>query len=497
MTPQLQQAIRLLQLSTLDLQIEIQATLDANFMLERADEEDTHGAESGAASVHDAAPTEHESRDSHDVRDTQDAHEPHEGGEPEGGDRELSALADSLPDDLPVDSNWDDTFDGSTSYSRGEDDDDRDVYASHSAGDEGLAEHLRWQLRHSRLSEVDATIAEAILDCLDDDGYLRHPLEDILLAAQKDYPEVGMEEVQAVLRRIQSLDPVGCAARDPSECLLIQLQQMPAETLWREQAMRLVRDFLDLLGTRDYTLLMKKLGLTQPQLAEVITLIQRLNPRPGNRISSAWPEYIVPDVIVRRVGGQWRVELNPEIAPKLRINAGYASMVRRSDKSADNNLMRSHLQEARWFIKSLQSRNETLLKVAQCIVERQRRFLDEGEAAMQPMVLRDVASVVGMHESTISRITTSKYLHTPRGVYEFKYFFSSHVGTSDGGECSATAIRARIKQMVQSEAAGKPLSDSAIAVLLTADGINVARRTVAKYREAMGILPSSERKRLL
>ncbi len=340
-------------------------------------------------------------------------------------------------------------------------------------------------------------IAEAILDALDDDGYLRHPLEDILLAAQKDYPDIGMEEVQGVLTRIQSLDPVGCAARDPAECLFVQLQHMPADTPWREQAMRLVRDYLDPLGARDYTLLMRKLGLTQQHLSEVVALIQRLNPRPGNRVSASWPQYIVPDVVVKRVGGQWRVELNPEIAPRLRVNPHYASMVRRSDKSADNNLMRSHLQEARWFIKSLQSRNETLLKVAQCIVQRQSDFLEQGEAAMQPMVLRDVASVVGMHESTISRITTSKYLHTPRGVYEFKYFFSSHVGTSDGGECSATAIRARIKQMILGEAADKPLSDSALAELLIAGGINVARRTVAKYREAMGIAPSSERKRLL
>jgi RNA polymerase sigma-54 factor len=274
------------------------------------------------------------------------------------------------------------------------------------------------------------------------------------------------------------------------------LRQLEPATPWRDEALRLVTHHLDLLGSRDFSQLMRRMRLSQPELQEVIALIQTLNPRPGSQIASNQAEYVIPDVYVSKRNGKWHVDLNPEAAPRLRINAQYAGLVKRADNSADNTYLRNHLQEARWFLKSLQSRNETLLKVARCIVERQRAFFDYGEEAMKPLVLRDVAESVEMHESTISRVTTQKYMHTPRGIFEFKYFFSSHVGTSDGGECSATAIRAMIKKLIAAETPSKPLSDSKIAAMLADEGIEVARRTIAKYREAMAIPPSNERKRL-
>ena len=285
--------------------------------------------------------------------------------------------------------------------------------------------------------------------------------------------------------------------RDLGECLLLQLRQLPAKTPWLNEAKRLVSDYIDLLGSRDYSQLMRRMKLKEDDLRQVIELIQSLNPRPCSQISANEPEYVVPDVLVRKHNERWLVELNQEAVPRLRVNPQYAGFVRRADTSADNTFMRNQLQEARWFIKSLQSRNETLMKVATQIVEHQRGFLDYGDEAMKPLVLHDIAEAVGMHESTISRVTTQKFMHTPRGIYELKYFFSSHVSTSEGGECSSTAIRAIIKKLVAAENQKKPLSDSKIAGLLEAQGIQVARRTVAKYRESLGIAPSSERKRLI
>ncbi|MNN05058.1 RNA polymerase sigma-54 factor [compost metagenome] len=306
-----------------------------------------------------------------------------------------------------------------------------------------------------------------------------------------------MDEVEVVLRRIQQLEPAGVGARNLRECLLLQLRQMPPSTPLLAEAQRLVSDHLDLLGSRDYSQLMRRMRIKEDELRSIIELIQSLHPRPGSQIESGEAEYVVPDVIVRKHNDRWLVELNQEAVPRLRVNAQYAGLVRRADASADNTFMRNQLQEARWFIKSLQSRNETLMKVATQIVEHQRGFLDYGEEAMKPLVLHDIAEAVGMHESTISRVTTQKFMHTPRGIFELKYFFSSHVSTSEGGECSSTAIRAIIKKLVAAESPKKPLSDSKIAGLLEAQGIQVARRTVAKYRESLGIAPSSERKRLV
>ena len=477
MTPQLQQAIRLLQLPTLELRAEIQQALDSNLMLEADEERDLEQTDGDQSERNDS-----------------DA-------DAEGGDDSVDAterdveMRDDMADDLPVDSSWDDVYDGSTAYSQPAREDDRDLFENQSDGDTSLREHLLWQLRLSQLTERDLAIAEAIVDAVRDDGYLGSPLEEIQAALPAEW-EVDGDDMEAVLRHVQYLDPVGVASRDPREALSIQLNQLPSETPHLATARELIDRYLDLLVNRQYAQLMRRMKVTRDELQAALELIQTLDPRPGSQISSERTEYVVPDVFVRRVNGDWQVEINADAYPRLRVNSYYASLVRRADSSRDNSMMRQHLQEARWLIKSLRSRNETLLKVAECIVERQRGFLEHGEVAMEPLVLREVADTIEMHESTISRITNQKYMHTPRGTLEFKYFFSSHVQTVDGGECSATAIRARIRRLISEEDATSPLSDSKLAEVLRDEGINVARRTVAKYREAMGLASSTERKRL-
>jgi len=308
---------------------------------------------------------------------------------------------------------------------------------------------------------------------------------------------IELDELEAVLKRVQQFDPVGIAARDLSDCLALQLNALDPETPWREQAIALVCESLDLLAARDFNTLKRRTRLDEADLASVVELIQSMNPRPGSVISSEPPEYIIPDVVVYKLNERWQVELNGEATPRLKINDLYASMVKRADSSADNTYLKDNLQEARWFLKSLQSRHETLLKVATKIVEHQRGFLEYGEEAMKPLVLAEIAEAVEMHESTISRVTSRKYMHTPRGVFELKYFFSSHVSTNTGGEVSSTAIRALIRKLTADENPRKPLSDNKIAAILAEQNIKVARRTVAKYRESMAIPPSNERKRLV
>ncbi len=476
MTPQLQQAIRLLQLSTIELQLEIQSALDSNLMLEML--------EDGSDDI-----TEAESLAVTPPGETSTMETPAERSEAASEGAEAG-----LPEELPVDSDWDDIYDGATSYTSGADN-NRDYLEPAGPSTESLQEHLIWQMRLTPFSETDLAIAIAIIDSINEDGYLEASVEEIHQGLAGEF-EIEPAEVEAVLHRIQRFDPPGVGARNLGECLLAQLRQRDPATPWLAEAMRLVSEHLDLLAAHDYTHLMRQMKIGEIQLQQVIALVQSLNPRPGNQISNTSAQYVVPDVFVKKQNGAWKVELNPETAPRIRINPQYAGMVRRADNSEDNNYLKSHLQEARWFIKSLHSRNETLLKVATCIVEHQRGFLEYGEQSMKPLVLRDVAESVEMHESTISRITTQKYLHTPRGIYEFKYFFSSHVSTTDGGECSATAIRAMIKKLIAEEKPAKPLSDSKLAEMLLEQGINVARRTVAKYREAMCIPPSNERKRL-
>ncbi len=480
MTPQLQQAIKLLQLSTVDLQQEIQEILDSNLMLEQVDESEEQAQAAAADNKNELQAQEGKTTEKEDQAETVAA----------------EASADTIPDELPVDSSWDDVYDGSTSYSAGSDSGQDDQYESRRDQGENLYEHLLWQLDLTPFSETDHTIALSLLDSIGEDGYLLAPVDDILLGLQNQGLEIEMDEVEAVLHRIQRFDPVGVAARSVGECLAVQLQQLPPDTAWLKQALQVVDQHLDGLGRRDFTQIMRSLRIKEDELQQVIELIQTLNPRPGAMLAAPPSEYIVPDVLVTRVKGNWRVELNPDTLPRLRINNEYASLIRKVANKGENTTLKNHLQEARWFLKSLLSRNDTLLKVATCIVERQRGFLDYGDEAMRPLVLRDVAEEVGMHESTVSRVTTQKYMHTPRGILEFKYFFSSHVNTADGGECSATAIRAIIRKLIAAESLSKPLSDSKITDVLMDQGIKVARRTVAKYREAMLIASSSERKRL-
>ena len=310
-----------------------------------------------------------------------------------------------------------------------------------------------------------------------------------------DHDDIVIEEIEAVSKPIQQFDPLGGASIIMQECVLLQLATSHEDKPWLREARQVVNDHIDQLGNRDYKLVVKETKLKEADLREVLKLIQQLDPRPGNRIASEQAEYVIPDVSVFKEHGRWLVTINPDSIPKLKVNQHYASLGK--GNSPDSQYIRSNLQEAKWLIKSLESRNETLLKVTKCIVDHQRDFFEYGEEAMKPMVLNDVALTVDMHESTISRVTTQKYMHTPRGIFELKYFFSSHVSTDNGGECSSTAIRALIKKLIAAENSVKPLSDSKIAALLAEQGIQVARRTIAKYRESLGIAPSSQRKRLL
>lgn len=486
MTPQLQQAIRLLQLSTLDLQQEIHEALESNPMLELDEgQEESSDEESSSSEFSDSNTTS-----------SLNGNEP---GDSAGVNGEEPSWQEQIPNDLSVDSNWDDVYPTSTPVAQNFDSEQLDFEARNSA-DETLQDHLLWQLNLTPMSENDEAIALAIIDAIDPNGMLTVDIESIH-AGFDPINEIELDEVMAVLHRIQQFDPIGVGYRDLSECLLIQLNQLdsPEQPKLLENAKSIVSEHLDLLGHRDYAQLMRKTKLKEPELRETITLIESLDPRPGAAISPSSTTYIVPDVIVTKQpeSGKWKVELNPETAPKIRINNSYASLVKRADTSDDNSYLRDNLQEARWFIKSLQSRNETLMKVATRIVEHQKGFLEYGEEAMKPLVLHDIAEAVNMHESTISRVTTQKYMHTPRGIFELKYFFSSHVSTKGGGECSSTAIRAIIKKLIAAENARKPLSDSKITQLLEEKGINVARRTIAKYRESLSIPPSNERKRLV
>ncbi len=472
MTPQLQQAIRLLQLSNLELQMEIQQVLDSNIMLETAEDYET----------------ENEDKKEEDIEELNNYSEEHE--------------ATDIPNELSTDIEWEDIYDGAIpSYDipSNNNANDKDFLVNQESAAPTLYDHLSWQLDLTPFSDLDRAIATAIIDAIDGDGFLCSSLEDIkesLGETDEDEDEVEIEEIEAVLHRVQQFDPIGIGARDIKESLLLQLKALDIDTPWLKEAKQLVTDHLALLGAHDYAQLTKRMKLNRENLREVVELIQSLKPRPGSEIESPKTTYIIPDVFVKKIKGQWKVELNSDLAPKIRVNSYYASLVSKTNKSADNNNLKSHLQEARWFIKSLNSRHETLLKVAKCIVKRQVGFLEYGDEAMKPLVLHDIASELGMHESTISRVTTQKYLHTHRGIFELKYFFSSHVNTSNGGECSSTAIRAMIKKLIAVEVPTKPLSDSKIAGVLSERGIRVARRTVAKYREAMVIPPSNERKRL-
>ncbi len=476
MTPQLQQAIRLLQLSSLELKAEIQEAFETNPMLETEEEVELETV----APENPISNTDKENSDAKELNNNE-----------------------NLPDELATDSQWDDYYEPSYSTPTSQNSDDYSDYLENQSHQEqnSLKEHLLWQLELSPLSDLDLIIANTIIDALDNSGYLQESLEDIYINLQNDQEvhadEFEIEEVEAILKFVQRLDPIGSGARNLSECLGIQLQQLDDGTPYVNEARILVENHLDFVATKNFKQLAKITKLGQEELEEVIQLIQSLNPRPGDLVNTEKSDYIVPDVYVAKHKGVWKVRLNSTSAPKLRINEVYSSLIKDNSKGADAEYLRNQLQEARWFIKSLDSRNDTLMRVASSIVRHQRAFFEYGEEAMRPLVLRDIAEELDMHESTISRVTTNKYLDSARGIFEFKYFFSSHVNTNDGGICSATAIRAMIKKLIKQEPQSKPLSDNKIATLLEQKGITVARRTIAKYRESLGIPPSNERKQII
>ena len=452
-----------MQLSTLELQQELQQALESNPLLEQID-------------THEEIDTR-ETQDS-ETLDTADALEQKE-----------------MPEELPLDASWDTIYTAGTPSGTSGDyiDDELPVYQGETT--QTLQDYLMWQVELTPFSDTDRAIATSIVDAVDDTGYLTVPLEDILESMGDE--EIDIDEVEAVLKRIQRFDPVGVAAKDLRDCLLIQLSQFDKTTPWLEEARLIICDHLDLLANHDFRTLMRVTRLKEDVLKEAVNLIQSLDPRPGQSIQTGEPEYVIPDVLVRKHNGHWTVELNSDSIPRLQINQHYASMCNNARNDGDSQFIRSNLQDAKWLIKSLESRNDTLLRVSRCIVEQQQAFFEQGEEYMKPMVLADIAQAVEMHESTISRVTTQKYLHSPRGIFELKYFFSSHVNTEGGGEASSTAIRALVKKLIAAENPAKPLSDSKLTSLLSEQGIMVARRTVAKYRESLSIPPSNQRKQLV
>lgn len=514
LTPQLQQAIRLLQLSTMELNQEIDALMQTNPLLERGDDsEDEYG--NPVDPEIEAAPSEI-AEPSVDVQDTltgvtQDAvadtssYDFNATGQ-EGGMAEAVRLEETS-DFEPEAPDFSDTF-------TAEFDEDFDVFSNGSRWEENntpaeddsdfkpqetlqisLREHLLSQLKLMPLSPRDQSLTLLLVDSINEDGYLEQSLEDV---AAELPPELEMDalELQTALRHIQHLDPAGVGARTLSECLLLQLEVMPQTMPFIGLARRVAAHYLPLLGARDFVKLRKELACDEETLKQVQQLIKRLNPRPGANFSSIGSEhYIQHEVVVKKMKGIWIASLNESVIPKLRINQLYAGILKRN-RDSSSQYLQSQMQEAKWMIKNIQQRFSTILRVSQAIVDRQRNFLEYGEVAMKPLVLREIADELGLHESTISRVTTNKYMLTPRGIFELKYFFGSSVATDSGGTCSATAIRALIKKLVEQENPKKPYSDNQITDLLAKQGIVVARRTIAKYRESLNIAPASLRKSL-
>ncbi len=470
LTPQLQQSIRLLQLSTLDLNQEIENFLVENPLLERVDVN-----HDGPPVVPLAGPTSQEAP----AKET-------ENGSDEADFSEASQAETT---------DWDTTADwGSEVSGNGakRDDDDDFGGADLQAVAESLHQHLVHQINLTQLSDRDQHIVEMLIGNLNEDGYLTQPLEEIHAALPPEL-ELEIEDLQIALQHLQHLEPAGIGARTLSECLTLQLRAMPKGTEYRDIALRMVGEHLQLLAARDFARLKRVLSIDDEILKGVQRLIVSLNPKPGLAFSPSDTRYVIPDVVVRKERGKWVAVLNNDAIPKLRVNKMYADILSRS-RDASSAQLASQLQEARWLIKNVQQRFETILKVTQAILDRQKHFFEHGEVAMRPLILREIADAIGVHESTVSRVTTQKYMFTPRGIYELKYFFGSHVATETGGAASSTAIRALIKQLVSAEDTKKPLSDSRISDILSQQGIVVARRTIAKYRESMQISSANMRK---
>lgn len=451
LTPQLQQSIRLLQLSTLELDQELEVFLQQNPFLERPETQTEETAEAGSSdTAREVAP---------------------EGEAPS-----------------PAEPAWDDDV----SFSPGGDEHDEQDYPQLAADNISLRQHLTWQLSLTQLSGRDKSLVSLLIDALDEDGYLTQNLGELAESLPVDLA-VEPIELSTALKHLQNFDPPGVGARTLAECLALQLEALPSTLPYRNQALLIAKNHLELLAARDYARLKKLLQCDDATLRAAQRLITGLNPRPGATFSPPDTHYVIPDVIVRKIKGKWTAALNPEAMPRLRINRMYADILQRHRGSATLQLA-GQLQEARWLIKNVQQRFDTILRVSQAIVERQQHFFEHGEVAMRPLVLREIAEAVGLHESTVSRVTTQKYLFTPRGTYGLKHFFGSHVATETGGACSATAIRALIKQLIGAEKSRKPLSDSQLTEILSRQGIVVARRTVAKYRESLQIPAVSLRK---
>jgi RNA polymerase sigma-54 factor len=444
MTPQLQQAIRLLQLPILDLNAQIQEALEENIMLEMEDLPDVPRTSSDSTA-------EVETIKADELWQTRAAERSQDSGW-NGEGRPITEFADE--------------------------------------SGETLHEHLYWQLEIENFTMREALIGEALVDSINDDGYLTADIAEIITSLHEQ-PPVTIEEAENTLTKLQRLDPVGVGARSLSECIIRQIEQLSPKTPGYQLALDIAAGHLDLVAARDYGELRRGLRTSEENLHEALALVRGCNPKPGLAISPAAAQYVIPDVFVRKVDNRWQVEISPTGVPRLSVNQQYAKILRGSGEHA---VLKTQLQEARWLIRSLEIRNETLLKVATSIVVRQMSFLEHGDEAMKPMVLRDIAEEIGMHESTISRVTTNKYMHTPRGVFEFKYFFSSHLSSDSGEDQSSTSVRAKIRKLIGAENSAKPLSDSKITNLLKGEGISVARRTVAKYREAMNIPSSSDRR---
>jgi RNA polymerase sigma-54 factor len=473
LTPQLQQAIRLLQLSQLELEAELRQIAESNPLLEFAEESEDEIAESEEAESDYQIPT---SSASSSV-------------ESDGGSDDPAEWADNGGvAESPIDFSSNSLGGNASTGSRGDED-----FEPQNAAPETLQQHLLWQLNLASFNSRQHVIAAVLIDALSADGYLTDGMEAVQAALPANL-KVSIEEIDAVRRKLQGFDPAGVGSLDLRDCLHVQLEQFAPETPQRELAMRLVDTELELLARNDIARLARRLRADEDDVAAAAVLIRSLDPRPGAALDATPVEYVAPDVYALRDGSRWRVSLNADAQPRLGLNQHYCGLIARA-RGEDASWMRGQLQEARWLIKSLESRAETLLKVAEAIVRRQSAFLDYGPEAMHPLVLREVAEEVGMHESTISRVTTRKYLHTPRGTFELKYFFSSGVSTEDGGSASATAIQAMLRKLIDGEDSRKPLSDQSIAEELQRKGIQVARRTVAKYREGLRIPSSSERQR--
>jgi len=469
LTPQLQQSIRLLQLSTLELNQELERILQENPLLEREDD-----AREAPASAETALRTA-ETAQAPDTAETDAS-----AAETDASATETDGGEAAVLDDAPLPGFRDE----------GEDGEQQQIAAEAPT----LRAHLLSQISLKKLSARDHQLVALLIDSLDDDGYLTQSLEEIaaLLPAEL---EVDLDELQIALKHLQHLDPAGVGARGLGECLALQLAALPQDTPHRAEALETAKNHLETLAARDFTRLKKLLRCDDAALRAVQKLITGLNPKPGRNFASDETRYVVSDVIVKKVKGVWLASLNPDAMPRLRINRLYAEILSRN-RNAGSQQLASQLQEAKWLIKNVQQRFDTILRVAQAIVDRQRNFLEHGEVAMRPLVLREIADTLSLHESTVSRVTTQKYMHTPRGIFELKYFFGSHVTTEAGGAASSTAIRALIKQLVAAENARRPLSDGQISEILSQQGIMIARRTVAKYRETLQILPANLRKSL-